>query len=239
MVKLIIILAIAGLHFAHAQEGTRGFNERLFAFRALEQDIEFSYMDMKKPLPKRLEEFEGMRAVAGIGANRLSPYGIKAINSFVIVPEAPKIKKGPGIPEELVGKRLYVINRFPNYDNAPVNADRSDPFSGGRQVILISDHDSRLDIPWIPESIVRLLIAQIKGFQPEKQAPAFASQAASVGLSVWDLTTPHSDSKAKGSASINWAAIKNNRFFPIFILLTVGIIFFVCILIYRSCRRSK
>ena len=125
MVKLITFLVIASAHLASAQVITREWRERLDAFRTLEQNLAFEYLEEKKVLPNSLEEFECARAVAGIGAKHLNPYGIKAINSFVIVPGAPEIKKAPGIADSLVGKRLYIISRFPTHDRASADADRS------------------------------------------------------------------------------------------------------------------
>ena len=239
MVRLITFLAIACMQLASAQEHPREWWERLYAFRALHQDIAFNYLEGGKILPSSLEEFEGMRLVAGIGKKRLSPHGIKAINSFVIVPNAPEIKKGPGVPDTLVGKRLYIISRFPNHDRAPAGADPSDPLSGGRQAIMISDADSKTDIPWIPEPTAQLLIKQIEGFHPMEQTSAFVSEAKAAGLSVTELTTPLSDQESTTDIPADRATAERNRLWVIYILIAAAIISAAIIFVYRSSSRRK
>ena len=56
MVRLITFFAIAGMQLVSAQEHTREWWERLYAFRALHQDIAFNYLDEEKKLPSSLEE---------------------------------------------------------------------------------------------------------------------------------------------------------------------------------------
>ena len=239
MVRLITLLAFFTMQFALAEEHSREWWERLYAFRALEQDLAINYMGKGVALPTRLEEFEGMRLVAGIGKKRLSPHGIKAINSFVIVPNAPEIKKVSGIPDTLVGKRLYIISRFPNHDRAPAGADPSDPLSGGRQAILISEADSKTDIPWIPEPTAQLLIKQIEGFHPMEQTSAFVSEAEAAGLSVTELTTPLSDQESKADIPADRATAERNRLWLIYILIAAAIISAAIIFIYRSSSQRK
>ena len=237
MVRLIILL-IASVCLASDEVRSRDYLERLYAFRALEQEIGYTFLDEKKELPSSLEEFEGMRAVAGIGTKQLNPYGIKAINSFVVVPGAPEIKNAPGIPDKLVGKRLYIISRFPTHDRSPADADQSDLLSGGRRAILISDHDSRLDIPWIPEPTAQLLIAQIKGFVPQEQTPAFVPQAVAAGLSVTELTTHLSDQDSTAGIAVDSVQAENNPRWLLFMLMA-AVITFAIVFLKRSKTRSK
>lgn len=174
MVKLVIIFGIALNPLAHSQDNVREVNERINAFRALEQDIAFNYIGKKIELPKKLEDFEFLRNVVNAGDSNSRILAINAINNYVIVPEKPEIRMNPGIPDELVGMRIYVLSRYPDNDRASGHDKSSKNQNLGRRAILINETQSKLDIAWIPEKTIQSMLKQVIRFIPEEQPFAFS-----------------------------------------------------------------
>lgn len=125
-----------------------------------------------KSLPASFEDMPFLRECAEHQwADR--PHEFDRLNDLAIVPNAPAIKNEQGISANRAGSRLFAISRTWNFDYSRKGFDESDPMSGGRFVILISENPLSVAPSWIPEQEARVIISQVNGFDPAIQPRSF------------------------------------------------------------------
>ncbi len=88
-------------------------------------------------------------------------------NSLADVPGTPLIK-ADGVKIRYPGFRLYAISRIPNFERAYTPKGKK---TGGRYAVLFKEQNGNpviMEIPWIVESEVQIILQQIGGFDPKK-----------------------------------------------------------------------
>lgn len=140
--------------------------------RDVEMSLAYDFLIPEKPLPDSFEEMPFIReCVDRIWSN--PEYQISILNNLAIVPDAPEIKPQDGVRGEFMNHQLFAISREFNYDYAAKDTDQSDPLNGGRFAIVISRDGKSASPSWIPESEARMILKQMKDFDPKTQPLAF------------------------------------------------------------------
>jgi len=139
--------------------------------RNIEMSLVDGFLDKGKYLPNSFEEMTLLREMAE-NQWKNQPRTLELINSLALVPNAPTIKSIEGISRSLWGWRLFAISRSWNFDYSKDKAS-IDPAEGGRFVIMISPDGSSATPNWIPEPEARVILDQLKDFDPKKQPLAF------------------------------------------------------------------
>ena len=161
MRKLVILIypLLLSLSFGRGLEISGEIN----FFRQMALSTYETILANNNELPRRFEDIVGLRESAS-----KEQHTIPLINQLAIVPLAPQIQSGLGIENNYAGYKLFAISRTESFDK--VFSERK---SSGRYSLLIKADHSDIFVMWIPEVQARIIIAQIKDFDPEKEPLAF------------------------------------------------------------------
>lgn len=166
MKVLIIIILAFGIISDFSQ--ARGISGEMGVCRELEIELSFRLKQEQKGLPDSWDDFIGVVAVKK-GQLELESFRVKAINSFALVPGAPVIQTQKGIPREYQGYRLVLISREENITERAGTgrcALFADP--GGQNSKQFPVYSA-----FIPEETAKLILSQIRGYDPKTQPVAF------------------------------------------------------------------
>lgn len=159
-------------------------------FRQLALSTYETILANKNELPKKFEEVSGLREWAS-----KEPIIISFINRLAIVPLAPQVKFELGIQNKFVGFRLFAISRKESSDKV-ISEELSGKKSSGRYSILVKADYSDIFVMWIPEIQARIILKQLKGFDPEKQPLAFQTLISEKGQRLPDQNDKDSSQTA-------------------------------------------
>lgn len=165
MKRIIVLIYLCFLMFSFGR-GLEMSSETNF-FRQLALSTYETIIANKNELPKNFEDVGGLREWAS-----KEPIIISFINRLAIVPLAPQVKSELGIQNKFVGFRLFAISRKESSDKV-ISEELLGKKSSGRYSILVKADYSDIFVMWIPEIQARIILKQLKGFDPEKQPLAF------------------------------------------------------------------
>lgn len=133
-----------------------------------EMALNDEFISQGKELPRTWDAFALVQLIKK-GTIQKQLFQLKTTNSFALVPGAPVIASGPGIPYEYANHRLFLISR---HENITKQSQR------GRYAILVKQEgvDEKPIRTWsyfIPEETAQLILNQFNDFDPQKQPLAF------------------------------------------------------------------
>ena len=131
-------------------------------FQQLQLCMQGDIFDRKKELPTSFEELTSLRRILKENSRM-----IQHLNNFTIVPGAPIINPSQELSLNLVGNRIFATCRTSNLQPSRI----------GRIVLLATSNGSSVFPYWIPEPQFQIILKQLKGFDPAKQALAFQDLA--------------------------------------------------------------
>lgn len=167
MKQSIIFVSVISIlfNFAFAKSG---FPKEWGVARMLTSSIYNNELLGGKRIPDTWEDLIEINWIKS-GKISKSSYYIEIVNSFALVPHSPAIKKDSKMPNEYLGKRLFLISRYQIYTASSTQ---------GRCMILIDPPSAEsgkiISAPYfVPEVTAQLIMAQIPDFDPTQQPLAF------------------------------------------------------------------
>jgi hypothetical protein len=134
-------------------------------------EIKIDFIDQGLEFPASWEELRSVRMIRE-GSLEKSINRINIYNKFAIVPGCPELPLTPQIPKELIGMRLFLIQR---------NTETDIYSYAGRAAILIGPETEEpvnriIKGVYLKEEVALSAISQAKGFDPMDQPPAFEDE---------------------------------------------------------------
>lgn len=165
-ILIVLLISIVPLMARSENSGN------MLIFRSLTIAIMDGYVTDNKQLPTSWDDIPMIRNMKGDPSVQ-NPRELKVINMLALVPNAPVLEITHGVSPRLRGMKLFAISRFESVD--PVFSKKADDLmEGGRYLILVSQDMSDIIVNWISEPEAKLVLRQLREFDPAKQPLAFA-----------------------------------------------------------------
>ena len=153
IIYTVFLISIVNAKTEITQEG--------YFCRQIEMSLAVEFLREGKSLPRSFDEMQLLQEIV-----LRDPESSRSINEMVIVPHTPKILFQEGISYTRSDRRLFAISR------KPVAHSRNEN-DLGRYSVWISKDEKDVIPDWMSEVEARLVINQLKNFDPNSQPMAF------------------------------------------------------------------
>ena len=222
-------------------------SEHTSIFRTITLCIFDDFTNLGKVSPDRFDDIPSLKKIIDNRSEKQREFIIACINMLAIIPGNPQIKEENGIPKSYAKYRIFAIGRNRTFDKVSSSEGKDKEF-GGRHSIIMNADGSDLSTMWIPEEMAQIILKQLKGFDPAKQALAFQDLAQGGAEEVpRQKSSNFNENSVKGErhtlppdqSSMKGAAKEPSDSQPLWIV--GGIIFLISVIGYvirQRCRKS-